>query len=180
MFSLAFPEGSDRQAWSQLLPPSTDRRSPPIRLERIRLHANRCLWFSFPEPGAVGHLSFTEILDTSLKVSWQEPLEKNGIITGKGLCGQKRQNKSAPHRGTDTAPGATAGSARVPRACRVTVTGPRWGEDLSRGLASCGRLLAGLQPPSVPAWSPGRVEHAPDMPRRFVLRVCPLTTISLP
>lgn len=31
----------------------------------------------------MGHLSFTEILDTSLKVSWQEPVEKNGIITGK-------------------------------------------------------------------------------------------------
>lgn len=39
--------------------------------------------FWLPEPGAVGHLSFTEILDTSLKVSWQEPVEKNGIITGK-------------------------------------------------------------------------------------------------
>uniref|UniRef100_A0A8C8SF52 Sidekick cell adhesion molecule 1 n=1 Tax=Pelusios castaneus TaxID=367368 RepID=A0A8C8SF52_9SAUR len=34
------------------------------------------------KPGAVGHLSFTEILDTSLRVSWQEPVEKNGIITG--------------------------------------------------------------------------------------------------
>uniref|UniRef100_A0A8B7WI49 Protein sidekick-1 n=1 Tax=Castor canadensis TaxID=51338 RepID=A0A8B7WI49_CASCN len=34
------------------------------------------------KPGAVGHLSFTEILDTSLKISWQEPLEKNGVITG--------------------------------------------------------------------------------------------------
>ncbi|XP_032473244.1 protein sidekick-2 isoform X3 [Phocoena sinus] len=33
-------------------------------------------------PGPVGHLSFTEILDTSLKVSWQEPGEKNGILTG--------------------------------------------------------------------------------------------------
>lgn len=41
------------------------------------------LLFWLPEPGAVGHLSFTEILDTSLKVSWQEPVEKNGIITGK-------------------------------------------------------------------------------------------------
>ena len=30
----------------------------------------------------MGHLSFSEILDTSLKVSWQEPLEKNGILTG--------------------------------------------------------------------------------------------------
>ncbi|XP_023585201.1 protein sidekick-2 [Trichechus manatus latirostris] len=33
-------------------------------------------------PGPVGHLSFNEILDTSLKVSWQEPGEKNGILTG--------------------------------------------------------------------------------------------------
>ncbi|KAM9044333.1 protein sidekick-2 isoform 5-T5 [Megaptera novaeangliae] len=33
-------------------------------------------------PGPVGHLSFSEILDTSLKVSWQEPGEKNGILTG--------------------------------------------------------------------------------------------------
>ncbi|AWP17995.1 putative protein sidekick-2-like [Scophthalmus maximus] len=33
-------------------------------------------------PGAVGHLSFTEILDTSLKVSWSEPGEKNGVLTG--------------------------------------------------------------------------------------------------
>lgn len=36
-------------------------------------------------PGPVGHLSFTEILDTSLKVSWQEPGEKNGILTGRRL-----------------------------------------------------------------------------------------------
>lgn len=35
-----------------------------------------------PVPGAVGHLSFTEILDTSLKVSWSEPGEKNGVLTG--------------------------------------------------------------------------------------------------
>ncbi|XP_055994092.1 protein sidekick-2 [Sorex fumeus] len=33
-------------------------------------------------PGPVGHLSFSEILDTSLKVSWQEPGEKNGVLTG--------------------------------------------------------------------------------------------------
>ncbi|XP_047569359.1 protein sidekick-1 isoform X2 [Lutra lutra] len=40
------------------------------------------VWTHEDKPGAVGHLSFTEILDTSLKVSWQEPLERNGIITG--------------------------------------------------------------------------------------------------
>ena len=37
----------------------------------------------FTAPGAVGHLSFTDILDTSLKVSWKEPQEKNGVLTGK-------------------------------------------------------------------------------------------------
>jgi hypothetical protein len=31
----------------------------------------------------VGHLSFDDILDTSLKVSWQEPAAKNGILTGR-------------------------------------------------------------------------------------------------
>ncbi|KAI1884631.1 hypothetical protein AGOR_G00228370 [Albula goreensis] len=34
------------------------------------------------KPGPVGHLSFTEILDTSLRVSWQEPTDKNGVIIG--------------------------------------------------------------------------------------------------
>uniref|UniRef100_A0A8C2DYG4 Sidekick cell adhesion molecule 1a n=1 Tax=Cyprinus carpio TaxID=7962 RepID=A0A8C2DYG4_CYPCA len=33
-------------------------------------------------PGPVGRLSFTEILDTSLRVSWEEPVDKNGIISG--------------------------------------------------------------------------------------------------
>ncbi|XP_074553803.1 protein sidekick-1-like isoform X2 [Halichoeres trimaculatus] len=33
-------------------------------------------------PGPVRQLSFTEILDTSLWVSWAEPEDKNGIITG--------------------------------------------------------------------------------------------------
>ncbi|XP_029432778.1 protein sidekick-1 isoform X2 [Rhinatrema bivittatum] len=40
------------------------------------------VWTHEDRPGVVGHLSITEILDTSLKVSWQEPAEKNGIITG--------------------------------------------------------------------------------------------------
>uniref|UniRef100_F6PJU3 Sidekick cell adhesion molecule 1 n=1 Tax=Equus caballus TaxID=9796 RepID=F6PJU3_HORSE len=43
--------------------------------------APQLIWTHEDKPGAVGHLSFTEILDTSLKVSWQEPLEKNGVIT---------------------------------------------------------------------------------------------------
>uniref|UniRef100_A0A671KSZ1 Sidekick cell adhesion molecule 2b n=1 Tax=Sinocyclocheilus anshuiensis TaxID=1608454 RepID=A0A671KSZ1_9TELE len=51
--------------------PGDGPRSPPRRLMT-----------SDPAPGAVGHLSFTEILDTSLKVSWREPNEKNGILTG--------------------------------------------------------------------------------------------------
>uniref|UniRef100_A0A4W2C8V6 Uncharacterized protein n=1 Tax=Bos indicus x Bos taurus TaxID=30522 RepID=A0A4W2C8V6_BOBOX len=53
---------------------TTPGDGPPSTPQLIRTHEDK--------PGAVGHLSFTEILDTSLKVSWQEPLEKNGIITG--------------------------------------------------------------------------------------------------
>nr|XP_060505591.1 protein sidekick-1 isoform X2 [Panthera onca] len=53
---------------------TTPGDGPPSTPQLIRTHEDK--------PGAVGHLSFTEILDTSLKVSWQEPLEKNGVITG--------------------------------------------------------------------------------------------------
>ncbi|KAM6967195.1 protein sidekick-2 isoform 1-T1 [Tautogolabrus adspersus] len=51
--------------------PGDGPRSPPLR---SRTHEDT--------PGAVGHLSFTDILDTSLKVSWKEPTEKNGVLTG--------------------------------------------------------------------------------------------------
>ncbi|XP_041725138.2 protein sidekick-2-like [Coregonus clupeaformis] len=51
--------------------PGDGPRSPP---QRLRTHEDT--------PGAVGHLSFTEILDTSLKVSWKDPNEKNGVLTG--------------------------------------------------------------------------------------------------
>ncbi|XP_011602329.2 protein sidekick-2 isoform X2 [Takifugu rubripes] len=51
--------------------PGDGPRSPP---QRFRTHEDT--------PGAVGHLSFTDILDTSLKVSWKEPQEKNGLLTG--------------------------------------------------------------------------------------------------
>ncbi|XP_066129570.1 protein sidekick-1 [Saccopteryx bilineata] len=53
---------------------TTPGDGPPSTPQLVRTHEDR--------PGAVGHLSFMEILDTSLKVSWQEPLEKNGVITG--------------------------------------------------------------------------------------------------
>ncbi|XP_059414733.1 protein sidekick-2-like isoform X2 [Carassius carassius] len=51
--------------------PGDGPRSTP---QRIRTHEDT--------PGPVGHLSFTEILDTSLKVSWKDPPEKNGLLTG--------------------------------------------------------------------------------------------------
>ncbi|XP_072549363.1 protein sidekick-2 isoform X2 [Salminus brasiliensis] len=51
--------------------PGDGPRSPA---QRVRTHEDT--------PGPVGHLSFTEILDTSLKVSWKEPHEKNGLLTG--------------------------------------------------------------------------------------------------
>ncbi|MEE6512211.1 hypothetical protein FKM82_019129 [Ascaphus truei] len=39
------------------------------------------VWTHEDVPGPLGHLSFDDILDTSLKVTWQEPTEKNGILT---------------------------------------------------------------------------------------------------
>uniref|UniRef100_A0A6I8SSN7 Sidekick cell adhesion molecule 2 n=1 Tax=Xenopus tropicalis TaxID=8364 RepID=A0A6I8SSN7_XENTR len=40
------------------------------------------VWTQEDVPGPVGHLSFDDILDTSLRVTWQEPAEKNGLLTG--------------------------------------------------------------------------------------------------
>ncbi|XP_075890891.1 protein sidekick-1-like isoform X2 [Nelusetta ayraudi] len=57
--------------------PGDGPRSPPTLLQT---HEDA--------PGPVRHLSFTEILDTSLKVSWSEPEDKNGIITGYRLWWQ--------------------------------------------------------------------------------------------
>ncbi|XP_029008126.1 protein sidekick-1-like isoform X2 [Betta splendens] len=51
--------------------PGDGPRSPPTLLQT---HEDA--------PGPVRDLSFTEILDTSLRVSWSEPEDKNGIITG--------------------------------------------------------------------------------------------------
>ncbi|CAM9401214.1 unnamed protein product [Lampetra planeri] len=51
--------------------PGDGPRSPPLRLRT-----------SEAVPGPVGNLGFSEILDTSLKVSWDEPQEKNGILIG--------------------------------------------------------------------------------------------------
>uniref|UniRef100_A0A1A7YF48 Sidekick cell adhesion molecule 1 n=1 Tax=Iconisemion striatum TaxID=60296 RepID=A0A1A7YF48_9TELE len=51
--------------------PGDGPRSPPNLLQT---HEDK--------PGPVRLLSFTEILDKSLRVSWAEPEEKNGIITG--------------------------------------------------------------------------------------------------
>ncbi|XP_076852894.1 protein sidekick-2 isoform X2 [Brachyhypopomus gauderio] len=53
---------------------TTPGDGPRSAAQHVRTHEDT--------PGPVGHLSFTEILDTSLKVSWKEPHEKNGILTG--------------------------------------------------------------------------------------------------
>ncbi|XP_044155181.1 protein sidekick-2 isoform X1 [Bufo gargarizans] len=51
--------------------PGDGPRSPP-----------QLVWTQEDVPGPVGSLSFDDILDTSLRVTWQEPSEKNGILTG--------------------------------------------------------------------------------------------------
>uniref|UniRef100_A0AAQ5Y217 Sidekick cell adhesion molecule 1a n=1 Tax=Amphiprion ocellaris TaxID=80972 RepID=A0AAQ5Y217_AMPOC len=59
--------------------PGDGPRSPPTLLQT---HEDT--------PGPVRHLSFTEILDKSLKVSWAEPEDKNGIITGEKSSPEER------------------------------------------------------------------------------------------
>ncbi|XP_076004254.1 protein sidekick-1-like isoform X2 [Genypterus blacodes] len=72
--------------------PGDGPRSPPVLLQT---HEDT--------PGPVTQLSFTEILDTSLKVSWAEPEDKNGIITGYVLwwevsgVNSSRQERSQPN-----------------------------------------------------------------------------------
>ncbi|XP_030067895.1 protein sidekick-1 [Microcaecilia unicolor] len=63
------------------------------------------VWTHEDRPGVVGHLSFTEILDTSLKVSWQEPAEKNGIITGYHISWEGHNRNGS--RLTNTLPDTT-------------------------------------------------------------------------
>uniref|UniRef100_A0A673GMJ6 Protein sidekick-1-like n=1 Tax=Sinocyclocheilus rhinocerous TaxID=307959 RepID=A0A673GMJ6_9TELE len=57
---------------------TTPGDGPASTPQLIQTHADK--------PGPVTQLSFTEILDTSLRISWQEPEDKNGIITGYVLC----------------------------------------------------------------------------------------------
>lgn len=76
----ARPRLRPRGAPSPLAP-----RGGPVGAEGILRLGDEFGWF-WAVPGPVGHLSFSDILDTSLKVSWQEPLEKNGILTGKGAA----------------------------------------------------------------------------------------------
>uniref|UniRef100_A0A8C4QIJ2 Sidekick cell adhesion molecule 2 n=1 Tax=Eptatretus burgeri TaxID=7764 RepID=A0A8C4QIJ2_EPTBU len=51
--------------------PGDGPRSPPLRLHTAE-----------DVPGPVGNLRFSEILDTSLKIIWEEPRDKNGILFG--------------------------------------------------------------------------------------------------
>ncbi|XP_031660645.1 protein sidekick-2 isoform X6 [Oncorhynchus kisutch] len=63
-----------REYYTSVLCFTTPGDGPRSTAKGLRTHEDT--------PGAVGHLSFTDILDTSLKVSWREPGEKNGVLTG--------------------------------------------------------------------------------------------------
>lgn len=162
------------------LPPLSPRLSAqlahhrPLSLElptrAVRGRAGRGahgqLSLSLPEPGAVGHLSFTEILDTSLKVSWQEPLEKNGVVTGK-----RPPPPPAPNRGRGRRARAPAvcgrgrGPIRSPR--RPLPCGPRPSGAVSRPGPGLGAQSLSLLPPPLRATSqpfPGEFSPCVDHP----------------
>ncbi|KAJ8344909.1 hypothetical protein SKAU_G00291020 [Synaphobranchus kaupii] len=64
--------------------PGDGPNSPP---QMVQTHEDK--------PGPVGHLSFTEILDTSLRVSWLEPVDKNGMIIGYLVSWEVQGNDSS-------------------------------------------------------------------------------------
>ncbi|KAL1005202.1 hypothetical protein UPYG_G00055910 [Umbra pygmaea] len=112
-------------------------------------------------PGPVGHLSFTEILDTSLRVSWSEPIDRNGIITGqKGPCeGPALSNSTLQYKVT----GLTSMTSYLLKVAAVTAAG--------RGMVTTSIISSGV-PPELPG-TPSNLVISNISPRSATLRFLP-------
>lgn len=113
-------------------------------------------------PGAVGHLSFTEILDTSLKVSWQEPQEKNGLITGEPR-GLYTWPVGSPHSSISVTPSSQALTASPVKKLRKCMWGTwRDHSPVSWGLLPLGSTPLGPTPLNPTPLTPGVSASRPD------------------
>ncbi|KAL2078677.1 hypothetical protein ACEWY4_026362 [Coilia grayii] len=111
-------------------------------------------------PGAVGHLSFTEILDTSLKVSWREPHEKNGILTGYRISWEEYNRTNT--RVTHYLPNVTL-EYRVTGLTALTTYTIEVAGMTSRGQGqlSSSTISSGVPPAAWPPHQHGDLQHRP-------------------
>uniref|UniRef100_A0AAZ3R1H5 Fibronectin type-III domain-containing protein n=1 Tax=Oncorhynchus tshawytscha TaxID=74940 RepID=A0AAZ3R1H5_ONCTS len=132
--------------------PGDGPKSPPILLQT---HEDT--------PGPVGHLSFTEILDTSLRVSWAEPKDKNGIITGSegnASCEERALSNSTLQYKVTSLTSMTSYALEV---AAMTAAG--------RGVATTSTISSGV-PPELPG-VPSNLVISNISPRSATLRFRP-------
>ncbi|XP_070837515.1 protein sidekick-1 isoform X2 [Chaetodon trifascialis] len=139
--------------------PGDGPRSPPTLLQT---HEDT--------PGPVRHLSFTEILDTSLRVCWAEPEDKNGIITGyvlwwevSGVDSSREErslsNSTLQHQLT----GLTSTTLYTLQVAALTAAG--------RGVVTSSSISTGV-PPELPG-APSNLVISNISPRTAALRFRP-------
>uniref|UniRef100_A0A665U8J9 Sidekick cell adhesion molecule 1a n=1 Tax=Echeneis naucrates TaxID=173247 RepID=A0A665U8J9_ECHNA len=112
-------------------------------------------------PGPVHHLSFTEILDTSLRVSWAEPEDRNGIITGTKSSLEERSlsNSTLQYQLT----GLTSTTTYTLKVAALTAAG--------RGVVTSSTISTGV-PPELPG-APSNLVFSNISPRTATLRFHP-------
>uniref|UniRef100_A0A4W6FY19 Sidekick cell adhesion molecule 1 n=1 Tax=Lates calcarifer TaxID=8187 RepID=A0A4W6FY19_LATCA len=139
--------------------PGDGPRSPPTL---VQTHEDT--------PGAVRHLSFTEILDTSLRVSWKEPEDKNGIIIGYVLWWEvsavesSRQERSLSNSTLQyQLTGLTSTTAYTLQVAALTAAG--------RGVVTSSTISTGV-PPELPG-APSNLVISNISPRTATLRFRP-------
>ncbi|XP_029948858.1 protein sidekick-1-like isoform X2 [Salarias fasciatus] len=139
--------------------PGDGPRSPPTLLQT---HEDT--------PGPVRHLSFTEILDTSVRVSWAEPEDKNGIIIGYALWWEvsgmesSREERSLSNSTLQyQLTGLTSTTAYTLQVAALTAAG--------RGVATSSTISTGV-PPELPG-APSNLVISNISPRTATLRFRP-------
>nr|XP_046227677.1 protein sidekick-1-like isoform X2 [Scatophagus argus] len=139
--------------------PGDGPRSPPTLLQT---HEDA--------PGPVRHLSFTEILDTSLRVSWAEPEDKNGIITGymlwwevSGVQSSREERSLSNSTLQYKLTGLTSTTVYTLQVAALTAAG--------RGVVTSSTISTGV-PPELPG-APSNLVVANISPRTATLRFRP-------
>ncbi|XP_028264625.1 protein sidekick-1-like [Parambassis ranga] len=139
--------------------PGDGPHSPPILLQT---HEDT--------PGPVRHLSFTEILDTSLRVSWAEPEDQNGIVIGymlwwevSGLESSREERSLSNSTLQYQLTGLTSTTAYKLQVAALTAAG--------RGVVTSSTISTGV-PPELPG-APSNLVISNISPRTATLRFRP-------